>query len=220
MSATILIFSHDKATVASCATFLKHGGYAVLTAHRARQALLQAKTHHLDGVVIDMSSPPFNPRILCRQLRSCSLAPFIAIAFSHRSIDGTMERAAVVYKPVGARALLASVKGAIAAKPPHLLTQGDLTLDLEKRTLVRKNKTIKLMTKEFALLKILMQRAGQLVTRKTLMKEVWDTAYMGDTRTLDVYISWLRRKVEQDPSQPQHLLTVRGQGYRLQFGDA
>jgi DNA-binding response OmpR family regulator len=72
-----------------------------------------------------------------------------------------------------------------------------------------------LTPKEFVLIKLFMTRAGQTVSRKTLMKEVWETDYLGDTRTLDVHICWVREKVEESPSKPQLLITMRGQGYKL-----
>lgn len=88
-------------------------------------------------------------------------------------------------------------------------------LDLEKRILKNGRGNHYLTRMECRLLHALMRRSDQVVTRKTLMKEVWDTDYLGDTRTLDVHICWLRQKLEEDPHRPIHLKTVRGVGYRL-----
>jgi DNA-binding response OmpR family regulator len=86
--------------------------------------------------------------------------------------------------------------------------------------LTRGSKIFSLTPKEFVLLKTLMERAGQLVTRKALMREVWETDYMGDTRTLDVHIRWVREKVEENPGKPQRLKTVRGEGYKIMAADS
>jgi DNA-binding response OmpR family regulator len=111
--------------------------------------------------------------------------------------------------------LVARVKAAIDARPPRTLSVGKLTLDLEKRKVTRGNKSFSLTPKEFILLRILMENAGQLVTRKALMRQVWETDYMGDTRTLDVHIRWVREKVEDNPGKPQRLVTLRGEGYMI-----
>ena len=106
-----------------------------------------------------------------------------------------------------------SVKGKKSFKR---LRAGDLTLDLDARCVVQDGVATHLTFKECALLKIFMNNGGEVVSRKRLMKEVWDTDYLGDTRTLDVHIRWLREKIEDDPSEPALLRTVRGVGYRFE----
>jgi len=101
-------------------------------------------------------------------------------------------------------------------KPSKRLRAGDLTLDLDARCVVQDGVATHLTFKECALLKIFMNNGGEVVSRKRLMKEVWDTDYLGDTRTLDVHIRWLREKIEDDPSEPALLRTVRGVGYRFE----
>ncbi len=96
-----------------------------------------------------------------------------------------------------------------------ILTANGLSLNLTRASLKKGEKEVHLTPKECKLLAVLMQNAGQVVSRKTLMKHVWDTDYLGDTRTLDVHICWLRQKVEEDPKIPQYILTKRGQGYTL-----
>jgi len=96
---------------------------------------------------------------------------------------------------------------------------GDLTLDLAERCVIKKGVSTHLTFKECALLEILIRSNGEVLTRKKLMKEVWDTDYLGDTRTLDVHIRWLRKKIEDDPSQPVLIRTVRGVGYRFEVAD-
>jgi DNA-binding response OmpR family regulator len=106
-----------------------------------------------------------------------------------------------------------SAKGKKSSKR---LQAGDLTLDLDARCVVQDGVATHLTFKECGLLKIFMKNGGEVVSRKRLMKEVWDTDYLGDTRTLDVHIRWLREKIEDDPSEPALLRTVRGVGYRFE----
>jgi DNA-binding response OmpR family regulator len=152
---------------------------------------------------------------LCRKLKGASFAPLVLIALPNAKIDGAINPAGVVAKPAVAKRLAPRVKTAIDNKPPRVLSVGKLTLDLEKHKLTRGNKTFPLTPKEFGLLKTLMEHAGELVTRKVLMRQVWETDYMGDTRTLDVHIRWVREKVEDDPCEPKRLLTARGAGYKI-----
>lgn len=96
-----------------------------------------------------------------------------------------------------------------------VLTTNGFSLNLTRASLKRGDEEVHLTPKECKLLAILMQNAGQIVSRKALMKHVWDTDYLGDTRTLDVHICWLRQKIERDPKMPEYILTKRGKGYTL-----
>jgi DNA-binding response OmpR family regulator len=217
MAATVLLVGTDKTIAATYASFLKKD-YSVLAAHSGRQAIAHAKSHRLDAVVVDTTSPRLNCRSVCRKLRGESSAPLILIASPNAKVDASMAAATVVHMPVLAKKLLARIKAAIDAKPPRQLTVGNVSLDLEKQRIVRGTKSFPLTPKEFFLLRLLMGRAGQTVTRKALMKEIWETDYLGDTRTLDVHVRWVREIVEENPSKPQRLITVRGQGYKFQVG--
>ena len=216
MSATVLIVGNDKTTTAAYAGFFHKKEFSVLTAHSGRQAQALAKAHHLDAIVVDSTSPRLNSRGVCKKLRGESFAPIVLITQPNAKVESGIVPEGVVPKPVLARKLVVRVKSVIEDKPPRLLSVGHLSLDLERHKLTRGSKNFSLTPKEFGLLKILMSRAGQTVTRKTLMKEVWETDYLGDTRTLDVHIRWVREKVEENPSKPQRLITARGQGYKLQ----
>lgn len=215
MSLTVLIVGSDKATTTAYANCFDKKEYDIVTAHSGRQALAQAKSHSLDAIVVDTTVPRLNCKAVCRKLRGETSAPVILIALPNSKIDGAIVTAGIVHKPVVAKKLIACIKAAIESKPPRLLTVGPISLDLEKHKLLRGSKTLALTPKQFALLKLLMSRVGQTVTRKTLMREVWNTDYLEDTRTLDVHIHWVREKVEENPSKPRYLLTVRGQGYKF-----
>ncbi len=216
MPSTVLIVGNDKTTTATYASFFNKKDYSILTALSGRQALAQAKSHRMDAIVVDTTSPRLNCKSLCRRLQSGSRVPILLIAAPGAKVD-TACSSDIVYKPILPRKLIARVKAAIEDRPPRLLTAGNLSLDLEKRCLARGTKTYVLTPKEFSLLRILMARPGQTVTRKALMKEVWDTDYLGDTRTLDVHIRWVREKVEENPSRPECILTMRGQGYKFRL---
>lgn len=95
------------------------------------------------------------------------------------------------------------------------LCAGEMTLDVEAATLKKNGSEIHLTPKETKVMALLMQNVGKVVSRSILMQEVWDTEYLGDTRTLDVHICWLRQKIEEDPRIPEFILTRRGQGYEL-----
>lgn len=216
MSTTVLIVGNDKTTTAAYAGFFHKKEFTVLTAHSGRQAHTVAKAHHLDAIVVDATSPRLNSKGLCKKLRGESFAPIVLITQPNAKVESGIAPEGVVPKPILARKLVGRVKAVIDDKPPRLLTAGHLSLDLERHKLVRGSKNYSLTPKEFVLLKIMMNHVGLTVTRKTLMKEVWETDYLGDTRTLDVHIRWVREKVEENPSRPQRLITVRGQGYRLE----
>ena len=219
MSMTVLLVANDKTATAAYANLFNKKEYTILTALSGRQALKEAKSHNLDAIVVDTTSPRLNCKSLCRKLKNASFAPLVLITQPNAKIDGAITAVGLVPKPTVAKRLVARVKTAIESKPPQLLTVGKLSLDLEKQKLTRGSKTFPLTPKEFILLKTLMERAGQLVTRKVLMREVWETDYMGDTRTLDVHVRWVREKVEDDPSEPRRLMTVRGEGYKIEKED-
>ncbi len=214
MGATVLIVGVDASTTSSYASQFKKE-FSILAAYSGRQALAQAKSHRLDVIIFDVTSPRLNCKSICRKLRSESSAPLILITSPNAKLDGAMATATVMHTPIAGKKLLARVRAALDSKPPRQVTVGALSLDLEKHKLTRGGKSFGLTPKEFSLLKLLMGRAGQTVTRKTLMKEIWETDYLGDTRTLDVHIRWVREKVEDNPSKPQRLITVRGQGYKF-----
>lgn len=214
MPFTVLLVANDPSDTDAYAKCFSKKEYTILAAHSGRQALKQVQVHHPDAIVVDITSPRLNCKNLCRKLKNTG-APIILITPPNAKLDGVLSFADAVAKPTVLKRLATRVKSAIEERPPRVITVGKFTLDLEKRRLTRGNKTFSLTPKEFLLLKTLMEQANQVVTRKTLMRQVWDTDYMGDTRTLDVHIRWLREKVEDDPSAPCYLLTERGKGYKF-----
>jgi DNA-binding response OmpR family regulator len=117
--------------------------------------------------------------------------------------------------PHSSRQLSQRIKKAIGNQRDRFLRVGDITLDRLRRQVQRGSRTAHLTPKEFKLLSLMMQHANQVMNRGTIMKEVWETDYLGDTRTLDVHIRWVREKLEDNPSRPRYIITVRGVGYRF-----
>jgi DNA-binding response OmpR family regulator len=117
--------------------------------------------------------------------------------------------------PFSPRQFISKLNNIANSQPPRFLRKGYLTLDDVKRRALIAGKPFNLTPKEFQLLKMLLQNEGVVVSRETIMKTIWETDYLGDTRTLDVHVRWLREKIEENPAKPQHLITVRGIGYRF-----
>jgi DNA-binding response OmpR family regulator len=140
----------------------------------------------------------------------------ILLAQNVNRVDGASNAQLILPKTTTPKKLQQRVRSALENRPPRELRVGSLTLNVERRRITRGSRTHKLTPKEFELLRLFMTRPGQLVTRRTLMKEIWHTDYLGDTRTLDVHMRWLREKIEEDPNDPHILVTLRGEGYRLE----
>jgi DNA-binding response OmpR family regulator len=216
MAATVLIVANEKTATAALAAPFGKREFSVLTAHSGRQALAQAKTRLPDAVIVDATSARLNCARLCRSLRAETYAIIIVLVLNPAKAEPVGGASFFLPKSITPRKLVQRVRAALEDKPPREMRVGNLTLDTERRRLTRGNKTHQLTPKEFDLLKLFMERRDQTVSRKVLMKEVWKTEYLGDTRTLDVHIRWLREKIEENASHPIHLITVRGQGYRLE----
>ncbi|MBI4675364.1 MAG: response regulator transcription factor [Chloroflexi bacterium] len=216
MPATVLIIANDKDVTAQLAESFNKKEFSVLTAHSGRQALAQAKTRMPDAIVLDSTAPRLSIKRLVRALRSDSHAILILLAQNPNRVDGVTNAQLVLPKATTPKKLSQRVRAALENRPPRELRAGNLTLNMERRRITRGSRSHKLTPKEFELLKLFMLCPGQLVTRRTLMKEIWRTDYLGDTRTLDVHMRWLREKIEDDPNKPRLLVTVRGEGYRLE----
>lgn len=215
MDRTILLVSNDEAVTASLQSHLKRGGYQLSTASTGRAALARARAERPDLVIVELASLKAIGRRTYHRLHRSMGIPTILIMEGRRADEG-MEAEGYLVKPVSQKRLLARVRMVLKGKEPRYLRVGDLVLDLESRHLAKEGKPKKLTPKEFKLLRILMRNVGDVLSRRILIKEVWETDYLGDTRTLDVHICWLRQKVEKIPSQPEYLRTLRGVGYVLE----
>jgi DNA-binding response OmpR family regulator len=216
MPATVLIVANDKNVTADLASSFSKREYSVFTAHSGRQALAHARQRLPDAIVVDTTSPRLSVKRLVRSLRSDSHAILILLARNPDRVDGAANAQVILPKATSSKKLQQRVRAALDNRPPRELRSGNLVLNIERRNVQRGARSQKLTPKEFELLKLFMTRPGQIVSRRTLMKEIWHTDYLGDTRTLDVHMRWLRQKIEENPDQPRLLVTLRGEGYRLE----
>jgi two-component system response regulator RegX3 len=194
------------------------------TLEEARGLLQQAPP---DLILLDVMLPDGDGRDLCREIRRKSDVPIIMLTARGEEVDKIvgLELGAddYVVKPFSAGELVARMRAIMrrgrgtARKGP--VTVGPLTLDPAARTVTKRDEPVELAAKEFDLLHLLMTNAGQVCTREQIMDEVWDPHWFGPTKTLDVHVSWLRKKIEDDPSNPRFITTVRGVGFRFASPD-
>ena len=180
-----------------------------------------------DLILLDVMLPDGDGRDLCREIRRTSDVPIIMLTARGEEVDKIvgLELGAddYVVKPFSAGELVARMRAIMrrgrgtARKGP--VTVGPLTLDPAARTVTKRDEPVELAAKEFDLLHLLMTNAGQVCTREQIMDEVWDPHWFGPTKTLDVHVSWLRKKIEDDPSNPRLITTVRGVGFRFASPD-
>ncbi len=234
MEQKILIVDDERVLVEAIAYNLQKAGFETLTAFDGESALAQAKSHAPHLIVLDLMLPKISGWEVCRVLRHDPgyrlNAPILMLTARGEEADKIvgLEMGADDYmvKPFGMRELVARVRALLrrsaSENPPDqsLLQVANVTLDIARHEVkVIKDASgpveIKLSLKEFELLRALLSNAGKAVPRETLLERVWGDDFYGDERTLDVHIRWLREKLELNPSQPQHILTVRGVGYKF-----
>ena len=180
-----------------------------------------------DLILLDVMLPDGDGRDLCREIRRSSDVPIIMLTARGEEIDRIvgLELGAddYVVKPFSAGELVARMRAILrrgrstARNGPIAI--GPITLDPSSRTVMNDGHLIELAAKEFDLLHMLMANAGTVLKREEIMDEVWDPHWFGPTKTLDVHISWLRKKLEADPSNPRLITTVRGVGFRFTTAD-
>ena len=176
-------------------------------------------------MLLDLTLPDGDGRDVCRELRRHSNVPIVMLTARGTETDRIvgLELGAddYVVKPFSAREVISRIRavlrraGATPDEPEPVVQIGALALDTNARTAVLDGQTLKLARKEFDLLTELARHAGQVVTREDLMSRVWDENWFGSTKTLDVHIGWLRKKLGDDPVEPRFIETVRGVGFRL-----
>lgn len=213
--ATILIIEGRHAEIPSFATDLQKKGFAVETAKSGIDAISKLKKVSADLVVVNAASLRSSGVRICQSLRDKNdKLPIILILEKGKTV--AKESADVILNlPFTVQKLSNRIKPLLPGDGKDVIQAGPLRLDTERRRVRCLGKNAKLTPRLVALLKILMDHHGEVVEREHLFKEVWETDYTGDTRTLDVHVSWLRRAIELDPLNPKFLKTIRGIGYRL-----
>ena len=204
---------------------LRSEGYDPVIARSVSEALSLAEQLHPDLVLLDLMLPDGDGRDICREIRRRSDVPILMLTaradVTDRVIGLELGADDYVTKPFSAaevisrvRALLRRAQGA-SRRSEDVRRVGDLEVDLDAHRVTFRDEELALSRKEFDLLAVLIRNAGRVVRREDLMTEVWDENWFGSTRTLDVHIGWLRRKLGDDASAPRMIQTVRGVGFRL-----
>jgi len=169
-----------------------------------------------DLVVVNAASLRSSGKRICNEIREKSSAlPIVLIVSPEHSISGLTSANVILELPFTSRKLLNRIIPLLPGDGKNILHVGFIRLDLERKRVRCLGREARLTPRMTHLLQVLLLHAGEAVVRQRLFSEVWETQYTGDTRTLDVHISWLREALEEDPRQPQFLKTIRGVGYRL-----
>ena len=222
----IVLIDDERLITEPLARALRGQGYEVVVAHDGRSGLALALEQQPDIVVLDVLMPEMDGWEVCRALRAKSSVPILMLTALSEEIDRVLglELGADDYltKPFSTRELIARIKAMLrrvaldqATVPQQTLTAGPISLNLDTRQVWKGKQLLELRYKEFELLSLLLSRAGQVVTRAEIFDAVWGTDWLGDTRTLDVHVRWLREKLEDDAGRPIFIQTVRGVGYRF-----
>ena len=232
---TILIVDDEPTLLDTLKYNLVKAGYNVRTAEDGLEALQTARTAHPNLILLDLMLPGLDGIEVCRLLRRESDVPIIMLTAREEEIDKVLglELGADDYvtKPFSLRELLARIKALLrrneaartrtevkiepTSPKGSILRVANLILDVNQHRASRDGAELNLKPREFELLAFLMLNQGQVFSREQLLDKVWGYEYVGDSRTVDVHVRWLREKIEVDPSDPHLLETVRGVGYRL-----
>jgi two-component system, OmpR family, response regulator RegX3 len=199
-------------------------GFDVIGAQTIARARGLLATSTPDLVLLDVMLPDGSGIDFCRELHDAGKIPVIMVSARTSEIDVVLGleigAADYVTKPYRLRELVARMRAVLrrpvgALGDPEIVTLGELVLDSSRRSLTRASREIELSRKEFDLLALLASRRGQVVTREACLDTLWWGLDLSDSRTLDTHVKRLRQKIEDDPSTPRHLLTIRGVGFRL-----
>lgn len=206
---------------------LTSNGYKVITANDGNDAVKLAVEEKPNLILLDLMIPGKDGYDVCKDIRSNSEVrntPIIMLTAKSEELDKILglELGADDYitKPFSVRELLARVKAvlrrfSISEPESNILVFGNLNADFDKREILVNNKKLDLTLKEFELLEILIRNKGKILTRDTLLDKIWGYEYIGETRTVDVHIRYLRKKIELDDKNPKLIETIRGVGYRF-----
>jgi DNA-binding response OmpR family regulator len=237
MPESILIVEDEPALQDTLAYNLRKEGFSVETASDGRTALTKARQQQPDLIVLDIMLPELDGFEVCRILRQEINTPILMLTARDDEIDRVvgLEVGADDYltKPFSMREFLARVKAQLRrarwlhaelkksqqpapAEKQDVLTFGNLLINRDRREVTLNGQVLALKPKEYELLLFFAEHKGRVLSREFILERLWGWDYIGDSRTVDVHVRWLRQKIEPDPSHPQRIVTVRGGGYRFE----
>lgn len=216
MKARILSIEGKRAETPSFIPSLAKKGYQVEAVSTGRDAIARLSEFDPDLVIVYSASLRTSGKRICSSLRQhVDGLPIVVISGPQQQIPKDVQANVILKLPFTARKLINRIVRLLPGDGKHMLLVGPIRLDLEGKRVRCQGREARLTPRLTILLQVLMTHPGEVVERDQLFREVWDTNYTGDTRTLDVHISWLRRAIEEDPRKPKLLKTFRGVGYRL-----
>ena len=220
----ILVVDDEALLVKGIRFNLKSEGYDVITGSNGQEAVEMAQKEQPDLIVLDVMMPVMDGLTACSKIREFSDVPIILltakvedmdklIGFDHGADDYLTKPFNILELKARIRALLRRAGSAEKKQTGNRLTGGNITLDLDARNAYKGEKLVMLTAKEFDVVEFLMRNAGRVYSREALLDTIWAYEYRSDIRTVDVHIRRLREKLEENPAQPQHILTKWGVGY-------
>ncbi|GAA1490284.1 response regulator transcription factor [Brachybacterium sacelli] len=227
----ILIVEDEESFSDPLSYSLRKEGYEVAVADNGTDGLRIFSVHGADLVLLDLMLPGMSGTEVCREIRRTSSVPVIMLTAKDDEFDKVLglELGADDYvtKPYSSRELLARIKAVLRRgqdagedEEDTTLTAGGIMMDVERHVVQVRGEDVALPLKEFELLEMLLRNVDRVLTRGQLIDRVWGANYVGDTKTLDVHVKRLRAKIEDDPKNPVHLVTVRGLGYKFESAGA
>jgi DNA-binding response OmpR family regulator len=219
----ILVVEDERAISEPLAESLVREGFEPTVAATVAEAELRFESNEPDLVLLDVMLPDGDGRDLCREIRRRSDVPIVMLTARGEEVDRVvgLELGAddYVVKPFSARELAARIRAilrrGLSGARRDVVVVGPIRLDASSRTVTKDGRPVEMAAREFDLLHLLMSRAGVVVRREEIMDLVWDEHWFGSTKTLDVHVSWLRKKLEEDPTSPVYITTSRGVGFRF-----
>ena len=214
----ILVVDDEKTLVKGIKFNLENEGYEVECAYDGAAAVELARNNRFDLLILDVMMPEVDGLEACMRIREFSNVPIIMLTAKSEDADKLMgfdyltKPFNILELKARVRALLRRAAG-VQRQQGSVLTAGDLSLNTEERVAIRGGKTVDLTAKEYDLIELLMRNPRRVYSRENLMNVVWGYTYAGDYRTVDVHIRRLREKLEQDPAEPEHIMTKWGVGY-------